>query len=299
MTAPLSPEQLERLARKRAGAKLGWYVHAMVYVLVNLVLWAMSMHGFGSRPWSVFPLLGWGLGLALHGISVFMLGTGSDLRERLVQKERERLQRRSRTWICHTSDEVRDLPEEPFVSRRAGHDTIGVHEGEARLEAEVEAILPTADLASQTLIAHVHLPPAAAGTITTLADPMAINDGDFAIPPRGAYGRTVDCPIDADTTLLSMRGHTHDWGTRFRIELIPARTLGAMMGGGGAPFASQDLKSWLPEKLGGLNRENFEVQSGAAMGIAGSSAHATYAGGEQQIRLSITDIGGLPALVGL
>ncbi len=89
MTAPLSPEQLERLARKRAGAKLGWYVHAMVYVLVNLVLWAMSMHGFGSRPWSVFPLLGWGLGLALHGISVFMLGTGSDLRERLVQKERD------------------------------------------------------------------------------------------------------------------------------------------------------------------------------------------------------------------
>ena len=94
MTSPLSPEQVERLARKRAGAKLGWYVHAMVYVLVNLVLWAMSMHGFGSRPWSVFPLLGWGLGLALHGISVFMLGTGSDLRERLVQKERERLQRR-------------------------------------------------------------------------------------------------------------------------------------------------------------------------------------------------------------
>lgn len=93
MTAPLSPEQLERLARKRAGAKLGWYVHAMVYVLVNLVLWAMSMHGFGSRPWSVFPLLGWGLGLALHGVSVFMLGAGGGLRERLEQKERERLLR--------------------------------------------------------------------------------------------------------------------------------------------------------------------------------------------------------------
>ena len=46
MTSPLSPEQLERLARKRAGAKLGWYVHA-----------------------------------------------GGGLRERLVQKERARLQR--------------------------------------------------------------------------------------------------------------------------------------------------------------------------------------------------------------
>jgi hypothetical protein len=30
----------------------------------------------------VFPLLGWGLGLALHGVSVFMLGSGSGLRER-------------------------------------------------------------------------------------------------------------------------------------------------------------------------------------------------------------------------
>lgn len=33
--------------------------------------------------------------------------------------------------------------------------------GEARFRGEVEAILPTADIASQTLMAHVHLPPAA------------------------------------------------------------------------------------------------------------------------------------------
>src|SRR3546814_7971380 len=32
----------------------------------------------------------------------------------------------------------------------------------ARLSAEVEAILPTADLASQTLMAHVHMPASAA-----------------------------------------------------------------------------------------------------------------------------------------
>src|SRR3546814_15927491 len=33
--------------------------------------------------------------------------------------------------------------------------------GEAKLEAEVEAVLPTADLASQTLAARVHLPASA------------------------------------------------------------------------------------------------------------------------------------------
>lgn len=90
---PLHPDELERLAHKRAGAKLGWYIHATVYVLVNLFIFAISRYGFGHRPWSVFPLLGWGVGLALHGISVFMLGTGGGLRERLVQQERERLKR--------------------------------------------------------------------------------------------------------------------------------------------------------------------------------------------------------------
>lgn len=90
----MSPDDLERLARKRAGAKLGWYAHAAVFILVNLAVFAMSRHGFGHRPWSVYPLLGWGLGLVLHGISVFVLGSG--LRERMVQKERARLQRERR-----------------------------------------------------------------------------------------------------------------------------------------------------------------------------------------------------------
>jgi hypothetical protein len=89
----LSPEEIDALARKRAGAKLGWYAHATVYVLVNIVIFAMSRYAFGTRPWSVFPLLGWGLGLVLHGVSVFVLGSGSGLRERMVQRERERLLR--------------------------------------------------------------------------------------------------------------------------------------------------------------------------------------------------------------
>lgn len=92
---PMNPEDIERLAHKRAGAKLGWYVHAAVYVVVNLFIFAISRYGFGERPWSVFPLLGWGVGLALHGISVFLLGAGGGLRERLVQQERDRLRRRN------------------------------------------------------------------------------------------------------------------------------------------------------------------------------------------------------------
>lgn len=88
----MTPEEMDRLARKRANAKLGWYLHAAVYLAVNLFLFAMSENGLGQRAWSFKPLLGWGLGLALHGASVWLLGAGGELRERMVQKERQRLQ---------------------------------------------------------------------------------------------------------------------------------------------------------------------------------------------------------------
>jgi hypothetical protein len=93
MSERLSPEEIDQLARRRAGAKMGWFSHAAVYAIVNTMLYLMSDHGFGVRPWSLAPLLGWGLGLALHGVSVFVLGKGSSFREGLVRKERERLQR--------------------------------------------------------------------------------------------------------------------------------------------------------------------------------------------------------------
>ena len=90
---PLSPEEIDRLANKCAGAKLGWFIHAAAFTLANLVVFSMSKYGFGERSWSIIPFLGWGLGLALHGVSVWVLGPGGGLRERMVQKERERLQR--------------------------------------------------------------------------------------------------------------------------------------------------------------------------------------------------------------
>ncbi len=78
-----------------------------------------------------------------------------------------------------------------------------------------------------------------------------------------------------------------------------ADIMGAMTGATGVPFTAQVMKSWLPENLAGLARETFEVQSGAAMGVAGSTARADYGSGNQQIHLSITDIGGLGGLMGV
>ena len=88
--------ELERQARKRAGAKLGWYIHACVYLCVNLLLVALS--AASGRGWAVFPLLGWGIGLAIHGAVVFLVTGGAGLHERLLQRERERLSLQRDPW---------------------------------------------------------------------------------------------------------------------------------------------------------------------------------------------------------
>lgn len=83
----LSP-QLERTARRRAGMKMGWFIHAGVYLAVNLLLAALS--AASGRHWAVFPALGWGLGLAIHGVVVFLVA-GSGAYENLLERERRQL----------------------------------------------------------------------------------------------------------------------------------------------------------------------------------------------------------------
>jgi hypothetical protein len=86
---PLQNPALEQLAHRRARAKLGWYIHATVYVAVNLLLAALS--ALSGRHWAVFPAVGWGLGLAVHGAVVFLVAGGAGLHERLIERERSRL----------------------------------------------------------------------------------------------------------------------------------------------------------------------------------------------------------------
>lgn len=95
-TSNLETTDLERLARRRAGAKLGWYIHASVYIAVNLMLAVLS--AMSDRNWAIFPALGWGIGLAVHGLVVFLVTGGSGLYERLVQRERSRVLLQRDPW---------------------------------------------------------------------------------------------------------------------------------------------------------------------------------------------------------
>lgn len=82
-------EDQERLAQAKRYIKqlLGFYIHATVFVLVNLGL--MGLNLFLGRPyWFGWVLLGWGLGLAGHAILIYVprLTFVSDWQERKLRQ---------------------------------------------------------------------------------------------------------------------------------------------------------------------------------------------------------------------
>ena len=85
-TLPLTEEEILRRAKRRVGLKTGFMTHALVYLLVNLGLAAINLYTGGQR-WHYFPLLGWGLGLAIHGIVTFLALRGEGYRERMLADE--------------------------------------------------------------------------------------------------------------------------------------------------------------------------------------------------------------------
>ena len=92
-------EEQQRYERARAHVKAikGFYIHATIFVVVNIALFAINVL-VGGVWWFYWPLLGWGIGLGVHALAVFGFGGGGpwgrDWEERktreMIDKERGR-----------------------------------------------------------------------------------------------------------------------------------------------------------------------------------------------------------------
>ncbi len=96
MVASLTDEQVTKMAKARVGFK----VHLIVYVLVNLFLmaiwmmgsagdWMTGAHAMDASYWPMWTHLGWGLGLAIHGFMVY--GPGNNMLAREEEKIRQQM----------------------------------------------------------------------------------------------------------------------------------------------------------------------------------------------------------------
>lgn len=57
-------------ARRQVRAMTGFYVHLAAYIAAMLAMLAIDA-ATGPAWWVQWPALGWGLGLAAHGVAVF------------------------------------------------------------------------------------------------------------------------------------------------------------------------------------------------------------------------------------
>ena len=78
-----------RIARRRAGATYGFFIHLALFIAVNGLLFIINQRAAPDLHWHLFPLGSWALGLTIHGLAVFLSSSG--LRERMVEEELKKL----------------------------------------------------------------------------------------------------------------------------------------------------------------------------------------------------------------
>ena len=74
----LSPE----LIRKKIELQFGFYAHLVIYIIINILLIFLDLKKPGNI-WFIYPLLGWGIGIAIHGLSALFL-------PKMIEKEVEK-----------------------------------------------------------------------------------------------------------------------------------------------------------------------------------------------------------------
>ncbi|HKS28683.1 MAG TPA: 2TM domain-containing protein [Pyrinomonadaceae bacterium] len=64
-------QETHKGALQSADARLDFYSHLTVFVLINLMLFGLNVIITPSILWFIYPLAGWGIGLVIHGLVVF------------------------------------------------------------------------------------------------------------------------------------------------------------------------------------------------------------------------------------
>ena len=80
-------DRASRRAYRRAGMKLGFYIHLAAYLGVNLLLVGINFSTTPQNLWFFWPLMGWGIGLFAHWFATFV---GPTLMRNLFERELEK-----------------------------------------------------------------------------------------------------------------------------------------------------------------------------------------------------------------
>lgn len=66
----------------------GFYTHLIIYTVVVIALFALNIIRSPGHYWVIWPAIGWGIGVAFHGLNVFEVFNlfGADWEKRQIEK---------------------------------------------------------------------------------------------------------------------------------------------------------------------------------------------------------------------
>ena len=88
MQHPEDRSELYDRAKKRVAEIKGFYIHLGVYLIVNAGLFAINMITNPDNLWFYWPLLGWGVGVAIHAFAFIIEGRwlGAEWEQRKIEQ---------------------------------------------------------------------------------------------------------------------------------------------------------------------------------------------------------------------
>ena len=77
-------------ARRRAGARIAFYIHLTAYTVVNALLIIINLATSTRHFWFMWPLLGWGVGLVAHAFATFALPAVPGIKRRMIERQMQK-----------------------------------------------------------------------------------------------------------------------------------------------------------------------------------------------------------------
>jgi hypothetical protein len=87
----LNDTELRRLAERRVDAKVGFWIHAAIFVAVNAGMALANLNATAASPWFLWSAGCWGLALIIQGVAAYF--PIRDFRRQVVEAELARLRR--------------------------------------------------------------------------------------------------------------------------------------------------------------------------------------------------------------
>ncbi|MEM9887512.1 MAG: 2TM domain-containing protein [Bacteroidota bacterium] len=96
------------IARKRVKAKKKFHRNLASYIIFSIFFFFLNMYSYSGHLWFIYPVLGWGLGIAMEYYKVYV---DPKVEDQAVEREMRRLRERN-IPIEEDRLELEDLPEQ-------------------------------------------------------------------------------------------------------------------------------------------------------------------------------------------